>query len=228
MRKTLTGAAAAVVLALSPAQEAKASVEEPANAIVFVIENGAVVTDPDGVMETVRHAFGETVEYRRHRSMQHVEVTIILSAQPNAVAWTGSPKDLYAQGQQVMDMITFSGTCSDLVMAYEEISTLVTLTAPETLDLISIGPAIHFGYPCESATITLPQAVPEGSKLAELAGTARSVRMYEVHPDQDQALTAYFAEHGIIARAHAGEMELEVRDAARTRALYGELLGGRR
>lgn len=215
------------MLAISLANEAHAR-GEPSNAITVVIETGATVADHESVLETARHVLGEIVQYRKHPSMRRAEVSIIVSSKPNAVAWSGTPKDLHAQAREVVDLITFSSTCSDLLIAYEQVSTLVTLSAPETLDVIAIGPSIHLGFPCADATITLPQAVPEGSKLAELAGTARSVRMYEVHPDQDQALTAYFAEHGIIARAHAGEMELEVRDAARTRALYGELLGGRR
>ena len=227
MKHATFGLAMAGLAATGPHLPAAAEDEKKA-AMFVVIENGATATEPEAITHTLRNLFGEIVEQRNSRATRQTEINIITSANPTAVTWSGSAQDLFDQGQAVMDAITFEQTCSDVVRAWDQVDTLVMLRAPEIVDLVSVGPAIQYGFPCESATISLPQAMPQELKLGDLAHSARSLRMYDVHPDQDEALAAHFAQTGVLARGHAGELELEVRDPAGTRALYGNLLGGRR
>lgn len=229
MKRLIKRAAAAAALALCPGA-ALAAESESKTAIYLVIENGAVVTDPESSVETIRNVLGELVQLRRKRDLKDSEIAIILTANPTEVTWSGTPGDLYEQGQAVLDLITFKSTCSDLVLAWDQVSVTARITMPDEIDLIAIGPAIHAGFPCDQGeqTITLPQAAPEGLKLGEIAASARLLRLFNVHPDQDEVYADHLAQWGVLDRAKAGELDLDLMDAARTRAAYGRLLGGRR
>jgi hypothetical protein len=74
------------------------------------------------------------------------------------------------------------------VLAWDQVRVTARITMPDEIDLIAIGPAIHAGFPCDQGEriITLPQPAPEGLKLGEIAASARLLRLFNVHPDQDE------------------------------------------
>ncbi|MEE4290044.1 MAG: hypothetical protein V2J14_11775, partial [Erythrobacter sp.] len=127
------------------------------------------------------------------------------------------------------DLITFESTCSDLLLAWDQVAVLRDITMPDRFELIGVGPVIHAGFPCDEGPtmITLPQSAPEGLKLGELAAEADLLRLLNIHPDQDEPYAAYLTRRGILARARSGELAFDLMDTARTRASYGHLLGGR-
>lgn len=208
------------------AQDAQ-DVERPA--LFLVVENGGVVTDRAAASEAINFTLGELAQLRRRREGRGTAIHIILSANPTEVTWSGTPQQLYEQGQQVLDAITFRDTCSDLVLAWDQVALTARITRPSTLSLIGIGPMIHAGFPCDQAetTISLPQPVPDGLKLAELTAEAGFLRLMNVHADQDEAYLDYLEGAGAVARAIAGELDFDLLDKARTRARLGRILGGR-
>jgi hypothetical protein len=58
----------------------------PSTGIFVVVENGAVVTDPDTSIETLRHLFGELVALRRKRTSRDTDIAIVLTARPTEIA----------------------------------------------------------------------------------------------------------------------------------------------
>lgn len=226
LRKLLHASALASMLTIgtvspSLAEDAKRS------AIFLVIENGGVVTDKDAASETIRFMLGELVQLRQNRGTRNTQIHIIATANPTEVAWSGSPQQLFEEGEAVLERLAFKDTCSDLMLAWDQVSITAQITMPEEITLLGIGPLIHAGFPCddEAATIALPQAAPDGLKLGPLALQAKFVRLLNVHADQDEAYLTYLQETGVLAKARAGELDFDLMDGARTRSAQGRILG---
>jgi hypothetical protein len=220
IRNTLQQVTFAAALALAPVT-AKAE-----TAVYLVIENGGVVTDREAAMIVTRATLAELVELRRRRETRDAIITIVLSASPTEVAWSGTPQQLIDQAQAVLNLITFRDTCSDLVRAYEQVDLSAKVSRPDDTILINVGPFIHAGYPCGEgeAVITLPQAVPPEVKLGELGNHASLIRFLNVHPDQDEMIVNDLEASGVMERARGGMTDLDLLDPAQTRARIGSLL----
>lgn len=216
-------ALAASLFAASYPAAARAG-EQPRQAVFIVIENGDTVEDQEGITTTVRHLLGQLTELRRRRATRHTEISIVLTANPTSVSWSGTPAQLMEQAGLLMEQVRFHATCSDLVLAWEQVETTLRITAPAEYRLYSVGPGIHAGYPCEDEqTITLPQTVPE-MDLAGLAAEASVFKMFNLHPDQDEMFLAYSEQAGILTRAAEGLIDFDLLDTARTRAQLEDLL----
>ncbi len=215
---------AVAMMAASP-RPGLATEEEERRAVVLVIENGGTIQDPAGLAETAAHLLGQLTELARRRATRETEISIILSANPTEVSWSGTPGQLLEQAPLVLELIEVRPTCSDLVRAWQQADTVLRITAPHDVRLYGIGPGIQAGFPCDGdgGVITLPQPVSPEMSLARLAGTASVLRLFGVHPDQDEMLLDYLEGAGILARAQAGAMEFDLLDAARTRARLGDL-----
>jgi hypothetical protein len=198
-------------------------------AIFLVIENGGVVTDRQAAMETVSATLGELVELRRRRELRDAQISIVLTASPTEIAWTGTPDQLREQGLSVLNLIGFFDTCSDLVRAWEQVDLSARISRPDDTMLIGIGPFIHAGYPCgqDGGLITLPQAVPAEVKLGELGTSASLIRLLNVHPDQDEMIVNDFEASGVMERASGGFTDFDLLDPAQTRARLGSVLKDR-
>lgn len=215
--KILTFAAA---LAFSPA------VAKAETAVYLVIENGGVVSDRETAMMITRATLAELVELRRRRETRDAIITIVLTASPTEVAWSGTPDQLFEQAQEVLNLITFRNSCSDLVRAWEQVDLSARISRPDDTILINVGPFIHAGFPCgeDEALITLPQAVPAEVKLGELGNHASLIRLLNVHPDQDEMIVNDLEACGVMERARGGMTDLDLLDPAQTRARIGSLL----
>jgi hypothetical protein len=220
IRNTLRQATLAATLALSPVT-AKAD-----TAVYLVIENGGVVSDREAAMIITRATLAEIVELRRRRDTRDAIITIVLSASPTEVAWSGTPDQLIEQAQSVLNLITFRDTCSDLVRAWEQVDLSARISRPDDMILINVGPFIHAGFPCGEgeALITLPQAVPTDLKLGELGNHASMIRFLNVHPDQDGMIVNDLEASGVMERARGGMTDLDLLDPAQTRARIGSFL----
>ncbi|MEM8563212.1 MAG: hypothetical protein AAGF57_13295 [Pseudomonadota bacterium] len=220
----------ALALALSVSGHAHAQ-DDPSRHIMIVIENGGVVPQAQRE-EALRLTFallGEVTELRKRRATRETQVSIILTANPSAVAWTGDVSQLYAQSGLVIEMVAFRDTCSDLELAYDEVRLSAQIDRPDHLEIIHVGPFIHAGFPCtgENARITLPQAVPQNLALAHMAQRSDAIRFIGVHADQDEPLLAYLEATGVLDRVEAGALSFDLLDAARARSRAGHLLGDR-
>ena len=228
MIRTLKATVCALALAMGGAAQAE---DEPTRHIMIVIENGGVVPD-DQREDALRLIYGvleEATELKKKKATRDTQVSIILSTNPSAVTWTGTVGQLYEQAQLVISLLAFRDTCSDLVLAYDQVRLSAQITRPDHLEIVHIGPFIHAGFPCtgESAVITLPQAVPQTIALAHMAERAEAIRFVGVQADQDEPLLAYLEATGILDRVEAGELEFDLLDAARARSRMGHVLGDR-
>ncbi len=220
IRNTLNQATLAVALAFSPV------VTKADTAVYLVIENGGVVTDREAAMIVTRATLAELVELRRRRETRDAIITIVLTASPTEVAWSGTPDQLIEQAQSVLNLITFRNSCSDLVRAWEQVDLSARISRPDDMILINVGPFVHAGFPCGEgeALITLPQAVPAEVKLGELGNHASLIRLLNVHPDQDEMIVNDLEASGVMERARGGMTDLDLLDPAQTRARIGSLL----
>lgn len=205
----------------------RASESQPA--YFLVIENGGTVSDREAAQEIASHVLGELVELRRRRATREAQIHIILTASPTTISWSGTPEQLYEQGDQVLQLLEYRNTCSDLVLALEEARRTAQITRPSELNLITVGPMIHAGFPCdEQLQITLPQPAPDGLVLGELAAQAALLQHLNVHEDQDEVYFDYYQSLGVDARVQTGELNLDIMGAARTRASLGQIVEQRR
>jgi hypothetical protein len=152
---------------------------------------------------------------------------VILSASPTEIAWSGTPAQLEEQGQDVLARVTnFRSTCSDLTLAYEQVALTQRITRPSDVTIINIGPFINAPYPCDQGDglITLPQAVDHDVQLGTLAMEASTLRLVNVHPDQDEALLEHLEGFGVMDRVANGALNFDLLDPARTRANLGNIL----
>jgi len=228
LAKYLTSTILAGFLALQSAPSAYAwGNEEEAPTFFVVIENGGVITDPEGQMDTARQMLGELTELRRRRATKDSTIHIITSANPTEITWSGTPGQLFEQGGTVLEAIQFRPTCSDLALAWQEVRNNVRITRPDDLRLLQIGPFIHAGYPCDEGDglITLPQAVPAEVQLGSLAMEASFLRLLNVHADQDEMVLEHLEAAGALERVSAGALDFDLMDRARTTSNLGRLLG---
>ncbi|PRY94794.1 hypothetical protein BCF33_0394 [Hasllibacter halocynthiae] len=228
LSKYITSTILAGAITMQSAATAKAWGETDEGPTFFiVIENGGVVTDPEGQMVTARHLLGELTELRRRRATRDSTIHIITSANPTEITWSGTPEQLSQQGAHVLEAIQFRPTCSDLNLAWQEVRNNVRITRPDDLRLVQIGPFIHAGYPCDEGDglITLPQAVPADVQLGSLAVEASFLRLLNVHADQDEMVLEHLESAGALEHARAGALDFDLMDAARTRSNLGSILG---
>ncbi|SPJ22789.1 hypothetical protein [Palleronia abyssalis] len=217
--------AGALALQSTPAVHAGSDDESPT--FFIVVENGGVVTDPEAQAEAIRLTLGELTELRRRRATRDSNIHIITSANPTEITWSGTPEQLYQQGASVLEALAIIPTCSDLDLAWDQVRTTVRITRPDDLRLIGIGPFIHAGYPCDEGDglITLPQDVPAEVQLGNLALEASFTRLLNLHADQEEMVLDHLEAAGALARANAGELDLDLMDRARTRSNLGNILG---
>lgn len=116
---------------------------------IFVLfENGGTVPEKDqeAARDTAFHLLHQLTDLRRRKATRNTQIQIILSALPNRIAWSGTPKQLLEQKDDIKALLSFKQTFSDLVMAYEEIETNIKLTQPNDVKLYWIGPTIHVPF----------------------------------------------------------------------------------
>ncbi len=195
-------------------------------AIIVLVENGGTVEDQEHQIKTVTHLLGQLTTLQRRRATRDAQISIVLSASPNKVTWSGTPEQLKEQGQKVLDLITFKPTFSDLVMAWKQIDTTLKLSMPDSYRLYWIGPGIHvpFQEATEELQIKVPQEIDPALLAGVLAQGSEVFKAYNIHPDQDEIYLHYFDAQGVMERARAGQMEFILMDPAQTEANLDKLL----
>lgn len=200
-------------------------------AILLVIENGATVLNQEAALETIRSVLSELTGLNKKKATRDTAIHIITTANPTQTTWSGTPDQLAAYGHAIWEDIAFRQTCSDLLLAWNQALLSVRITRPEELKVISIGPAIHAGFPCDQGevTITLPQAVPQGFALADIAAQASFLRLLNVHGDQLGSVLDHLESAGVLTASEESEaLDFDLLDAARTRSQLGRVLEGGR
>ena len=141
-RRAFTAAAlSATALGLAPGAGAACACKL---SLYFVIENGGVIGDAEAAMITIKHALAEATNLRGSRKTRNAEISIVLTANPTQITWSGTPQQLLDNAAAVLELIAFRNTCSDLALAFGQVATTVELTFPDELRLYWIGA----GHPC--------------------------------------------------------------------------------
>ncbi len=203
--------------------------DKPKHPSIFVLfENGGTVSDKDkeDARNTALNLFQQLTTLSRRKATRGTQIQIILSALPNRIAWSGTPGQLLAQKDDVLALITFKKSFSDLVMAFEKIDTTIKLTQPDDVRLYWIGPTIHVPFQNTDTEIKVevPQAVPSDLALPAFAKQLSVLKIFRVHPDQDQILQVYMSSHGILKRAKNGTLDFALLGAAQTKSNLSGLL----
>lgn len=216
----------ATVLMLACAPMAGHAADNDKTAIFVLIENGGATTDTDAAMTTVRHLLNQLTDLQRRRATRDATISIVLSAMPNRITWSGTPKQLAQQGQQVLEKITFQPNFSDLVLSFEQIDTTLRLSQPDAVHLYWVGPGIHvpFQETDEEIQIKVPQALPAELKFGEMAGQFSVLKLYNINEDQDLIFLNYLMEHDVMERKAKGDIDFNLMDAAQTAASLEHLL----
>lgn len=215
-----------IIFVLMTAQT-PALADNPPETIFVLIENGATVQDSQSVTQTTKHLLGQLTQLKRRRATRDARIVIVLSARPNRVAWSGTPGQLLHQAQDVLDLITFRKSPSDLVLAFDQIRTTQALSQSGTFRLYWIGPAIHVPYDRESGKtirIEVPQPVPEEIALAEVAKQCDTVRIFNIHPDQDSVYLDYFKKTGLMKLVKNKTLAFSIMDTGQTEGHHKDLL----
>jgi hypothetical protein len=203
---------------------------QKSEAIFVLIENGGTVAldQQDDALSAGLHLLQQLTKLARRKATRHAQVHILLSALPNRIAWSGTPRQLLEQADTIKGLITFKPSFSDLVMAFEQINTTINLTQPDSVRLYWVGPTIHVPFQTTSSgsaiEVKVPQEVPASLALAGFADRLTALKIMRVHPDQDQMLQAYLASIGILKRAKFGDLDFALLGEAQTRAKIEDLL----
>ena len=216
-----------LVACSDPAQDTRAPAQKP-ETIFVIIENGGTVADSDQAhaTNTALHLLQHITALSRHKATRNAQVHLILTATPNRLAWSGTPTQLLEQAPHIKELMSFKQSFSDLVMAFEQVETTVTLSGVDKVRLYIIGPFIHVPFQNSDAPIDihLPQAVPPTLALPNILDHIHVLKFMNVHDDQDMELLNYLRSIGVMARAQQGALEFSLKGTAQTKAALNDLL----
>ncbi len=210
-----------------------APASEPAHisseAIFLLLENGGSVPGENQAasINAANHLLQKLTKLDRHKASRNAQIYIVLSAKPNEIAWSGTPRQLLEQAADVKGLMDFTPSFSDLVMAFDEIKTTIDLTMPDKVRLYWIGPVIHVPFQDtngQKLEIKVPQPIPEGLALTEISKRLSVLKIMGVHPDQEQVLTSYLAGLGVLQRARNREIDFALLGAAQTKSHLNDLM----
>ena len=197
-------------------------------AIFVLIENGGTILseEQEDALNVSLHLLQQLTKLGRRKASQNTQIHILLSALPNRISWSGTPRQLLEQAEHVKNLITFRQTFSDLVMAFEQIETTINLTQPDSVQLYWIGSAINVPFQDDKSLIEVkvPQEVPANLALGNFASRLKTLKIMRVHPDQDKMLQAYLSSIGILKRAKSGDLDFALLGNAQTSSRIKNLL----
>ncbi|MGH1470839.1 MAG: hypothetical protein ACRBCS_06575 [Cellvibrionaceae bacterium] len=219
-------ALALVVSACS--QEQTPSTPQTSEDIFVLIENGGTINEEnyEDALDTSLNLLQQLTTLGRRKATRNSQIHIVLSALPNRIAWSGSANQLMEQAGQVKDLIVFKKSFSDLVMAFDQIETTINLTQPDHVRLYWVGTTIHVPFQETDAQINVevPQEVPTNLALSNFSNRLSALKIYRVHPDQDQIFQAYLGSLGLLAKAKKGDLDFTLMGDAQTKSHLGSLL----
>jgi len=196
--------------------------------IFVVIENGGTVPEPDQeeALNTAYSLMQQLISLNRRKATRDTQINIVLSATPNRIAWSGTPAKLRDDAELVKELIAFRPTFSDLVMAFNQIHTTIKLTNPKDISLFWLGPVVHVPFQTTKTDINIhvPQDIPTELALIKFSERLKLLKIYGVHPDQDEKVLGYMRAIGVIERANKQELDFTLLGAAQTKGSIKNLL----
>lgn len=218
-----------IALLITACGEQAAPTQKPQLQSVFILfENGGTIApeDQDDALNTMLNLLQQLSEMDRRKATRNTQINIILGALPNRIAWSGTPRQLLEQVEDIKALLTFKQSFNDLVMAFDQIETTINLTQPDDIRLYWIGSTVHvpFQDTATAITVEVPQPVPDNLALSSFADALSVLKVYRVHEDQDQILLVYFAEQGVLTRSRLGSLDFSLLGSAQTKSSLSDLL----
>lgn len=135
-------------------------------------------------------------ELRKRRAYKNAHLNIVSTNNPRNL-WYGSPKTLFRNGREVLSKLgVVENGCCDLQKAFETIQLNIDLQQPKKIVVVVWASLIDVPSPCNNATVTLPQPVPE-IDLSFLVNKQTKVRFYWVHHTQLKGWLAAIRDAGL-------------------------------
>ncbi|GJL65994.1 MAG: hypothetical protein NPIRA05_09650 [Nitrospirales bacterium] len=198
------------------------------SSVYVLIENGGTVDEQDqpAALDAINHLMQQLSELERRRATRDTDIHIVLSTLPNRIAWSGKPEALLQDVEVIQQLTAFKPTFSDLVMSMSQISTTIDLNPTDETTLIWLGPTVHvpFQETSEDIQVQVPQDIPPELALPNFADRLTALKVYGVHPDQDEKLQDYFRNIGVLSRASTGELDFRLLGPAQTKGNLSNLL----
>lgn len=230
MKNILIALAILVAIVMISRDPETATIQElPKTHSIFVlIENGGTVAEPDQdeALNTVYSMLQQLISLNRRKDTRDTQINIVLSATPNRISWSGTPTKLLEEAEVVKELVAFRPTFSDLVMAFEQISTTINLTNPDQISLYWLGSVVHVPFQTTSNEIQIkvPQQIPAELALPYFSERLSTLKLYGVHPDQDDIVLEYMRSIGVISSANDGSLDFQLLGAAQTKGSLDDLL----
>lgn len=205
-----------LILSLCLALPACAETPRPQIAIQVIVDNSAVLAQPEQALEQMKRLFWHLSELRKHAPTRNATITIVSTNYPRNL-WIGTASRLRQTGAEVLAQIApVENGCADLRGAFEQVRLNLRRQAAQEVRVYVFASLIDTGSPCGAAEIRLPQAPPEGLDLAFLDARAKTVQFYWVHPLQVKPWFDLLAEQGLEQRAKTEDFNLGVYDEQET------------
>jgi len=195
---------------------------DPDPEVVFVmVSNADTYTKKELFVakQTIIKTLGAETADRDRRSAKHRRIEIILTTNPVAIAFSGSPAELYAAGRDIVEMTRIQPGCNDLVRAYANVAHRAKVLQAKRIRIIHIGPFIHAAMGCSADDkLILPQKLPTDIALPQLLAQERvkSFTAYMVKAEQERPLWALLEASGVDQRRGEDGFELEAYTASTT------------
>ncbi len=225
--KTLTFILIALLITACGEQAAPTQKPQPQSIFILFENSGTIAPEDQGdALNTMMNLLQQLSDMDRRKATRSAQIHIILSALPNRIAWSGTPRHLLEQVEEIKALLTFKQSFNDLVMVFDQIETTINLTQPDDIRLYWIGSTVHVPFQDTGTAITVnvPQAVPDNLALASFVERLSVLKVYRVHEDQDRILLTYFAAQGVLKRMREGSLDFSLHGAAQTKASLSDLL----
>lgn len=203
-RRTLLATAAAGAVTVSLPAGAQ---DLPSIVIEVIVDNGGTVRAADA-QDLITNVLAVLANLHG-RDFRGARIDLILTSHPTTV-WSGNPRDLMRQADTVLDLVRINDRCSDIERAFRQADQNLRIAAPAEAHLVIVSPLIAAPFPCnQGPAITLPQPVPPGMALGQMAADRhlRTLRFFGVHPSQERPWSDYLEAEGILARSHEGQID---------------------
>lgn len=194
-------------------------------AVFVLVENGGSISQDEQA-----HAIGTTLNLlqqlahlRKRKATSSTQIYLLLSSKPNSIAWSGTAIQLLQQAKQVKDLLVFKPSFSDLEMSMLKIDTTIRLARIDNVKFYWVGSAINVPFQDTDGplNVVVPQALPDDLALKNFADKLVTLKMYNVHPDQDAMVQLYLEKHDILRN---GFVDFALKGKAQTKASLKKLL----
>ena len=206
-----------LILSLCWVITACADAPPPSLSIQVVIDNSAVLAQPEQALAQQKRLLFELTQLRKRHDSRHADIQIVSTNYPRNL-WVGTPQRLRMEGKTVLEQVAMvENGCSDLRGAFDQVRMNLRRQPAQEVRVFVFASLIDTGAPCGGETvIRLPQAPPAGLDLAFLDERVSTLKFYWAHPLQVKPWFDLLEGQGLTQRANTDPFDLGVYDENET------------